>query len=171
MKTWFAKFRISNALDADRPSRSKPERNIAKSPGLRRFAENMAILDDALKNKKPLPTAPASLHSSILRAVRSARAAEANAHNRAELLERLIPASALGLLVLMAALGALNSSKFSEVATPASPSVAIVGSALDTGNQIVSAVPNAAVSPLSDEMAKLKTDLTNAQSYLLASVP
>ena len=52
-----------------------------------------------------------------------------------------------------------------------SSSLAAASSALDLGGKLVREMPDAALSPLSDEMQRLNRDLTNAQKFLLASLP
>ena len=52
-----------------------------------------------------------------------------------------------------------------------SSSLAAASSALDLGGKLVREMPDAALSPLSDEMQRLNRDLTNAQQFLLASLP
>ena len=174
MKTWFIKLRISNALDEGKPLPQSIKRAMANSAELRRFAENTAALDETLKNTRPAPAAPAGLHAAILRAVRSAESVErAESSGWEKFRQRLIPVSALGLLMI---LGLLGTDRFyrqpAVVAPPASSSsFALASTTLETGDELVQAAPTAALAPLSDEMRRLDRDVTNAQNYLLASLP
>jgi len=173
MKTWFLKFRISNALNSRRSLPPDVLRQTSKSAELRRFTENMESVDAALKGEKVAPETPAALHESIMRAVRRAHREEEREFNRGGIWERLIPATVLGLFLALILLDRpLSATRPQATVSPsAAPAAGMVASALDRGNALVSVVPNAAISPLTDEMARLKQDFTNAQSFLLASMP
>lgn len=171
MKTWLTKWRISNALDERKPLPPAVERALAESAELRRFAADAAAVDQTLTKTRPEPTAPASLHASIMRAVHSAESSEHPGWQN--FWPRLIPASALALLILLSIFGVHRFSHPAAVISPVAEtsSLAIASSALETGGNLVRAMPGAALSPLSDEMVRLNRDLTNAQNYLLASLP
>ncbi len=77
MKTWFTKWKISNALDDRQPLPPAVKRAVAQSEELRRFAETAADVDQALKNSRPATETPASLHAAVMRAVRNAGPAPA----------------------------------------------------------------------------------------------
>ena len=171
MKTWLTKWRISNALDKRKPLPPAVERALAESAELRRFAANAAAVDQALAKTRPEPTDPASLHAAIMRAVRSAETSEPSGWQN--FWPRLIPASALTLLILLSVFGVQHFSRPPAATSPVTEtsSLAIASSALETGGNLVRAMPGVALSPLSDEMIRLNRDLTNAQNYLLASLP
>ena len=171
MKSWLTKFRISSAIDERKPLPPTFARAVAQSAELRRFVENMAVLDEALKTARPTPVASASLHAGILRAIQSAEAADTDGWEQFQ--SRLIPASALGLVILIGVFGVVRPYRSLETVSlaPGSPTVAVVSTALETGGEIVRTVPSITVSPLSDELARLNRDVTNAQNYLLASLP
>lgn len=194
MKTWFIKLRISNAFDEGKPLPPSVQRAEANSAELRRFAENTAALDEALKNTRPAPTAPAGLHAAILRAVRSAESAgSAESSGWEKFQQRLIPVSALGLLMILCLLGTDRFycqppvsgtgvppvSLHSEMAPGSethgqdvrATSLALASTTLETGDELLQAAPTATLAPLSDEMRRLDRDVTNAQNYLLASLP
>src|SRR5215471_8344850 len=71
MKFWFKKFRISGALDSRRPVPAAFQETIARDEELRRFADETAAIDDALRHSKPELKTPAGLHLAIMQAVRS----------------------------------------------------------------------------------------------------
>ena len=171
MKTWLTKFRISNALDNRKSLPPAVERAVAQSEELRRFAEIAADLDQALKNSRPVPETSASLHAAIMRAVRTAEPEPA--YDWQKIWPRLIPATALALLVLLGIFGASN--YFRQPAAILQPaelsSLAVASSVLETGGQLIHEMPDAALSPLSDEMQRLNRDLDGAKKFLLASLP
>jgi len=172
LKMWLTKLRISNALDDGKPLPPDVARAVAQSPELRRFAENVGIADESLKEAHSA-AAPDSLHAAIMFAVRSAQAA--GARTRQPLRRHLTPASAVGLLILLC-LGVFVASHFSHspAADPNSAvpsSLSLASTTLETGRDWVHTMPSAALAPLNDEMLRLNRDLTNAQNYLLASLP
>ena len=171
MKTWLTKFRISNALDNRKSLPPAVERAVAQSEELRRFAEIAADLDQALKNSRPVPETSASLHAAIMRAVRAAEPEPA--YDWQKIWPRLIPATALALLVLLGIFGASNYSRQpAAILQPAElSSLAVASSVLETGGQLIREMPDAALSPLSDEMQRLNRDLDGAKKFLLASLP
>ena len=171
MKTWLTKFRISNALDNRKSLPPAVERAVAQSEELRRFAEIAADLDQALKNSRPVPETSASQHAAIMRAVRTAEPEPA--YDWQKIWPRLIPATALALLVLLGIFGASNYSRQpAAILQPAElSSLAVASSVLETGGKLIHEMPDAALSPLSDEMQRLNRDLDGAKKFLLASLP
>ena len=180
MKTWLTKFRISNALDDRKPLSPAVQRALAKSEELRRFAENSAALDQALENSRPEPEAPASLHASILRAVRTAAHRPEDGEWRMKngrgeghppffiFHPRSLVAASIFMLGIFAA---IHFSRHPNTGHIESSSLAAASSALDLGGKLVREMPDAALSPLSDEMQRLNLDLASAQKFLLASLP
>ena len=166
MKTWLTKLKISSAMDARKSVPRAAADAIEGSNELRRFSENAATLEHALTLSKPMPTAPASLHAGIMRAVRSGQTVESSLWRA--LLPRLIPASALGLLVLLVAIGPRWAG---HPAPTGASSLVVASSTLETGGELMRSLPANALSPLSDEMLRLHHDFTNAQDYLMASLP
>ena len=171
MKTWLTKFRISNALDNRKSLPPAVERAVAQSEELRRFAEIAADLDQALKNSRPVPEISASLHAAIMRAVRAAEPEPA--YDWQKIWPRLIPATALALLVLLGIFGASDFSRQpAAILQPAElSSLAVASSVLETGGQLIHEMPDAALSPLNEEMQRLNRDLDGAKNFLLASLP
>jgi len=167
MNTWLTKWRMSNAID-DRGSFPPAVKTaLAQSAELRQFAEDAAALELALTHSRPIPAASPALHASIMRAIRSPEPARACACP--EYRSRLMPAAALALL-LLSAFGAWRLTKRSEVISPAT-SMAVAGTALETGCQLVRAMPDTALSPLTNERLWLDRDLVRAREFLLASLP
>ncbi len=171
MNRWLTKWRISRALDERKPLPLAVERALTESAELGRFAANATAVDQALKKTQSVPKAPDSLHASIMRAVRSTESVED--FGRQISWPRLIPAAALTAVMILSVLGVLRYSHPPvKISPPAEESsLAIASSALETGNCLVRTVPEAALSPLSDEILRLNRDLTNAQNYLLATLP
>ena len=171
MKTWLTKFRISNALDNRKSLPPAVESAVAQSEEVRRFAEIAADLDQALKNSRPAPQTAAPLHAAIMRAVWAAEPEPADDWQK--IWPRLIPATTLALLVLLGIFGASNF--FRHPATILQPaelsSLAVASSVMETGGKLVREMPDAALSPLSEEMQRLNLDLASAQKFLLASLP
>jgi hypothetical protein len=171
MMNWLTKLKISMALDERRPLPRRVVRAVERSPEVRRFAENAAKLDKELKNTQPVTEPPAALHASILRAVRSDGSPAESAGEK--FFSRLIPISALGLVLLLGVLSGnfLAHRPATGPVTNELPSLGVASSTLDVGGELVQAGPSAVLAPLSDEMLRLNRDLTNAQNYLLASLP
>ena len=171
MKTWLTKFKISNALDDRKPLSPAIQRAMAQSEDLRGFAEKSVALDQALKNSRPAPEASASLHASILRAVRAAEPTPVFSWQI--FWPRLIPVSALAVLVFIGVFAANNFSRHPDAGSKhvESSSMAAASSALELGGTLMREMPDAALSPLSEEMQRLNLDLASAQKFLLASLP
>jgi hypothetical protein len=89
MKAWFAKMRISAALDSGRRPTARSQGKTTVSDELSGFEKEMAELDRALKQTVPKPHAPPSLHSSIMRAVRAVERPGAGARFPCRLSPRL----------------------------------------------------------------------------------
>ena len=168
MREWFAKMRISAALDGGRTPAAWPQRTTSVSDELRDFDREMAALDRALRRTAPRPHGPPSLHSSIMRAVRQA-ARPAVKTWRAWAFLRWVPAPVVGALGLMIVLSAARGPARPTV--QATQSLAVATTALKAGGEMARAVPSAVVSPLTDELTKLNRDLDNTAQFLLASLP
>jgi len=168
MNTWLTKWRISNAMD-DRGSFPPAVKiALAQSAELRQFAADAAALELALTHARPGPATSPALHASIMRAVQFAEPVRSFAWP--EYRSRLMPAAALALLLLLSMFSVWRFTKPSEVIAPSS-SMAVAGTALDTGCQLVRAMPDTALSPLTNERQWLDRDLVSAQEFLLASLP
>lgn len=171
MNTWLTKWRMSNAIDDCGSFPPAVKTALAQSAELRQFAEDAAALELALTNSRPVPARSPALHAAIMRAIQSAEPARACAWP--EYRSRLIPAAALALLLLLGVFGAGRFTKRSEVISPPgnSTAIAVAGTALETGCQLVRAMPDAALSPLNNERLWLDRDLASAQEFLLANLP
>jgi len=171
MRSWLKKFEISNALNDRKPFSPAVDQAIARSAEVRRFAENSTSLDRALRSQLPKPEASASLHASIMGAVRAARRAPAAESQPGW--PRWIPVSGLALLVVLGVSLAIRfSPNAGSQAGPAdSHTFAAAGSALELGGSLMREAPAAAISPLSDEMARLDRDLASTEQFLLATLP
>jgi hypothetical protein len=167
MKTWFAKIRISAALDESRqPGGSRPA-GISRSNELRAFGQEMAALDRALKDASPKPRAPASLHGSIMRAVQAGQP-PAVAQRPLALLRWLTAPAAVAIALLLIWQAQRHPARPAPTATQ---SLATAASALDMSRQMTRVVPSAVLGPLSEELERLNRDLDNTAKFLLASLP
>jgi hypothetical protein len=170
MKNWLTKLKISHALDQRKPLPPAAQQAIARSTDLRQFTENVLAVDRALTKTISVP-APENLHAHIMRAVRSAESVPDTGWKIWP--ARLVPASALALLLCLTVFGMVRSSRppASATAPDKSASLAFASATLDAGSAWVRAAPQAALEPLTTEMRGLNHDLENAQNYLLAAVP
>jgi len=165
MNAWFAKFRISAALDGAKPLSASLRRRIAASEDLGRFAALCAALDRALKQSPPEPGAPPSLHSSILAAVRAAARPGLAAL-------RWAPAAGLGLCLALILAGAWwPRHRPAQPPGPIAQALAAPSAALDLGGQMTRAMPAAVLAPLSEELDRLNRDLDHTAQFLLANLP
>jgi len=140
MKAWFAKMRISAALDGGRRPAAWPQRKTSVSDELSGFEQEMAELDRALKHTAPKPHASPGLHSSIMRAVQAAELPGARARGELSFL-RWLPVPVVAALALMviwhAALG--------PVRLPAqhTEQLSAATTVLQVGGEMARAVPSA----------------------------
>jgi len=181
MKTLFAKFRISTALDLRRPTGELARGGLAGSEELRRFGEDVASLDQALKKATPARSVPPQLHGSIMDAIRDTeRMATADlsvgaissrggalrrmlAHGRSPLAAGAF-AGAVGILLCWIALR--------PSAPPVRPmSLAAASTAVDLGSQMPQVVPSDVIAPLSDELDRIESDCNGGVQAVLASMP
>ena len=171
MKTWLAKFRISIALDDQKPVPPSVKRATAQSETLRRFADDSARLDRALKNSKPETEVPEGLHNSIMQAVRSAESAPVFGWGK--IWPRLIPTSAIAAFVALAIFAINRSSNELNVVSQSANSSALAdaSSAVEISGRLMRDIPDAALSSLNDEMVRLNRDLIVAQECLVACLP
>lgn len=171
MKTWLAKFRISIALDDQTPVPPSVKRATAQSETLRRFADDSAILDRALKNSSPEIEAPEDLHDSIMQAVRSAEPAPVFGWEK--IWPRLIPASALAAFVALAIFATNRSSNELNVVSQSAKSSALAdaSSVVEVSGKLMRNIPDAAISSLNDEMVRLNQDMIVARECLVACLP
>jgi hypothetical protein len=161
MKSWLAKFRISAALDAGEPLPKSLRRAIATDPDLERFTRRTESLGRFLR--KP-PLAEASMHDSIMRAVRAA-ARQEQPRRAPALAWWLGSASAAALAVVCFWMGTHRS------APPGGKSLDGAVMVLEMGEQMPKTMPSLVMAPLSDEWARVDHQLQNTTDVLLASFP
>jgi len=168
MRLWFAKVRISAALDAGKQPSAWLRRRVSGSEELRGFEQELTALDRALRRTAPETKAPASLHCSIMQAVGGAANGPAAAR-RERGIPHWAPVPVFALIVVLAAWWVLHS----PVRQPAqdTQSLAAVTTALEMGGQMARTMPSAVVAPLSVELERLNLDLDNTAQFLLASLP
>jgi hypothetical protein len=168
MKAWFAKMRISAALDGGRRPAAWRQRKTSVWDELSGFEQEMAALDRALKQSAPKPHAPPSLHNSIMRAVRAAERPGARARGELSFL-RWLPVPVIAALAFMMVSHAARG----PVRLPAqhTEQLSVPITALQVGGEMARAVPSAVVNPLADELKNLNRDLDNTAQFLLASLP
>jgi hypothetical protein len=167
MKAWFTKLRISAALDAGRKPSASLRRSINSSGQLQCFEEELAELDQALKQTPSKLPVPPALHRSIMQAVRQAECPHAAPPGLVFL--RWVAAPLAVTLALLAVWLSLRGP-----AVPSSrgtQSLAEATSALELGGQLVQTAPAVVVAPLSCELERLNQDLDNTAHFLLASLP
>lgn len=170
MKSWLLKFKISNALNEGRPLPPELAKTVASSKTARDFAESASTLARALKNQALQCEVPSSLHQSIMRTVR----AESRSQNAAPVFwPRWIPVSSFACLVVLAFVIAVHNSNIPPASVTQSEARAIyvADSALEFGGNIVRQAPDAAISPLEDEMQAMHHDLDRTKDFLIASLP
>jgi hypothetical protein len=167
MKSWFAKLRISAALDGRRKLPARWVERPGRSHELHDFEQEIVALDHALKMTAPEPQAPDWLHRSIMRAVQVAER-PAEAQPRLGVLCRLA-APALALVALLAAWQAVRGPV--RPTMQATQSLTAAAGALEMSGQMTRLVPSAVVAPLSEELGRLNCDLDNTAKFLLASLP
>ncbi len=166
MKTWFAKFRISSALDTGRPVPESVRCALVGSDELRGFERSVANLDQALREARPESPTPARLHNSIMNAVRAAEPPVTA--RRPALALRWLAASSLAAVVVIAAswIGLRPSPQ------PVRPSsLAMASTAVEVSSQAPQVVPEAMIAPLSDELERVESDCDGGFQTVLASLP
>lgn len=168
MKSWFAKFRISAAMDSGQELEAGSQRRTSVSDELRGFEQEMAALDGALKQTAPRSQAPPSLHGSIMRAVRAAEHPGAEARRGLTFL-RWLPVPVVALLALLVVWHVARGPV--RVPVQDTQSLTVATTALEMGGQMARAVPSAVVSPLAEELEKVNRDLDSTAQFILANLP
>jgi len=167
MKSWFTKSRISAALDAHPQPSAWLRRRLSRPAELSGLEQEMMALDRDLRQTAPTAEAPASLHRSIMQAVRASQRPAAAQRQPSAL--RWLPAPVLAVMLLLVAVWALHSPVRQPPANK--QTLAAATTALQVGDQMVRAMPSAVVAPLSDELERITRDLDNTAQFLLASLP
>ena len=168
---WFAKFRISAALDSRKPLPPSLRNAIGQSSELQSFEKDTAALGRALEAAPPSAAEPPpGLHQAIMRAVRSGASSHVPA--REPLLRHWLPASAAAAMMLFAAWLALRPAPDSPMgsltqAEALKPALAV----LEFGTRMTPRMSSEMVAPLAAEWERLSRDLDRTQEFLLASLP
>jgi ferric-dicitrate binding protein FerR (iron transport regulator) len=161
MKSWLAKFRISSALDAGEPLPKSLRRAIAADPELELFTRRTERLGRSLRRP---PLAEASMHDSIMRAVRDA--AHQRQPRRAPRVGWLaVSASAAALAVVCFLMG------IHRPVQPGGKSLDGAVMVLEMSETMPETMPSMVMAPLSDEWARVDHQLQNTREVLLASFP
>jgi hypothetical protein len=160
MKSWFSKYKISAALDADKPMPESLRQTISADPELQRFARQADALGRALRNSPP--PAPA-LHDPIMRAVRASRREQVR---RAPVASWRMASSALAALALVGLWVA-----FHHPAPARGQSLDTPAMVLDLSEAMPCAMPSVLMAPLSNEWVQVDRDIQNTTQVLLASLP
>jgi hypothetical protein len=164
MKSWFARFRISNALDTGNPLPPRLRRRLERDPELRAFAEAAARLERGL-SQPAQPELPPFAHNAIMRAVEAAQPeAQPNILVRVEWL----PVAGFAVLLL---LGVWWLGRPALRPVPQAASLESATTALVTGQQMAQDLPATVVAPLTDEWRRLGLDWDNTAQFLLSSLP
>ncbi len=135
----------------------------------RRFAGECQRLELALKTERPKVEFPESLHTDIMRAVRVSSRASAREPQIYWPYWRV----AAAVTVLVAVLMGLHFHPLAPAVPKSSElsSLAMAGSALDLGRDMVREAPAKMLSPLARETEYLNHDLDSAGQFLIASLP
>ena len=168
---WFAKFKISTALDRGQPMSQGLRNAIGRSKELHRFEQKALLVERALRAAPPsVPEPPSGLHHGIMRAVQVG-AAQASPSSEPRL-RHWLPASAVAVLVLCAAWWVLRPASVSSTNSASQRNgLAPAAAALELGQQVTQRMPAEMVAPLSEEWQCLNVDFDRAQQFLLASLP
>jgi hypothetical protein len=163
--------KTSNASGGCEPFRDPVESGIPRSEAPRRSPDAHSAWEHALKSHLPKPEASASLHASIMRAVRASKR-PAPAENRPAW-PRWVPVPSLALLAILGVWLVVQSSTHpvARVQPANARTLASTSSTLELGGSLMSQAPAAAMSPLNDEMERLGRDLADAKKFILSSVP
>ena len=161
MKSWLAKFRISIALDADKPLPESLRQKIAANPELKRFARRTQSLGAVLRGVPPSDACTARFHHARHQVRGGARQ------------PRRAPASSwLAASAAVAALTAMCLWLASHRQTPPGPrSLDGPAMVLEMSENLPGAMPSIVMAPLSNEWARVDRDVQATTQVLLASLP
>ena len=167
MKSWFAKFRISAALD-EKSVGDERRTLAAPTDDLQQFEQKLARLDSALRATRPQAELPPFLHARIMRTVELA--AQPAAVGPRAMWPRWAFAPALALLVAFG-LWAGWHSRHPGPKVAGAQSLVWVSTVLDARDQLAGSLPDALVAPLSQELENVHQDAGNTARFLLATLP
>jgi hypothetical protein len=167
MKAFFAKLKISNALDSGKRLPVGRNRETGRGENIEEFAVRISQLDEELKKSVPQLNPPEALHASIMQSV-------CKAHSSQQTSEpiglRWLPASAVAAVLVFGICWSLQSSRPVPIHEMDEQAFDAAATALEMGNKI-GTVPSMAVEPVSDELDRLNQDISNTAQFVLASIP
>lgn len=164
MKSWIAKFRISNALDTRQTPPRWVQRQAASSGELQRYEKDCAALETALRQGVPQCDPPAELHRAVVSALRASQPPATPAPVLWWLRSRLAPAALLA-VALLAGIWLVKRPVSEPRTTAAVPPVTL---AFDGQLELLHSDVTA---PLTEELARLDSDLDHTTQFLLANLP
>jgi len=167
MKLW-TKFRISNALDKEGVSDSLLEK-IEATAETRDFSRQMGNLDRALRDQPPLPSAPDTLHQSIMRAVRDS-GRETHAPRRTSIIW-ISSAAAAAAAICIWIIARPTPQSPPPIASQGEQTLAAAQRAWDMSKEVSRTMPAAVVGPLSNELASVDQDVRDTTKFILATLP
>ena len=170
MKKLLTKFRLSNALD-DKPCESLPDHlreAVDASADLKDFSKKTSTLDRALRRHPNVPQIDASLHDSIMRAI---RLSAAGSSPEPPWLRFGLATGTAGLAIAAIAifLAVRPATSGSSVKTHAQ-SFAAAQVVIDMGDQLPRSVPSV-VSLLTNELACVDHDIQDTTKFVMAMLP
>ena len=171
MKSWSTKLRIFFALDSDKPLPPGLRKRVNRNDGPGGIVESSDKLHRALHAARPKTDAPPFLHKSIMRAIETSRPVE---DSRPAILRWLpVPAMALaGLLILGLVWFFLRPTPpKAKVGSPSPQTLTQATLVLESGENMAVTMPDALLTPLSEELQRLNRDLDRTGQLLLASLP
>lgn len=174
MKTWYAKFKISSALDETKPATLE---QTATSPELLRFEASLRRLDGELRDSRPSAVVPEGLHASVMRAVRevSRKQTAGDQPRRASFKLAWLWAPALAVLLgglfAWSVLRPRGVDNQPVIVAEITPSLAAAAAAsLDLSESVARVVP-AALAPLQQELELAHRDMHKASELIFAALP
>lgn len=158
MKTWLAKFRVSNSYDNGLGPGGSVTAKLACTQA-QEFQAQVAELDRSLRGGPRPGQPPLGLHQSIMAAIgdpRQVRVPPNHAH-------RWIAAGACLSVAILVLWGVVHSTMSHLAPSPFRLSPKL--------NREVAALPSAAMAPLSTELDSINLDLKKTTQFLLSSIP
>ncbi len=168
MKKFFAKFRISSAMDAGEGVPDKLRRGANRSSDVGDFLERAEMVNRALKREKVSQDVPAGLHGSIMRAV--AQSGQ-DAPEPRILMPRWLPAMGVAMMLVFALLWGLRLNHQSSQRAASVETLAAATEALNISKEFARTIPAKVVAPVSGELAKINQDVDATAKFLVASIP
>jgi hypothetical protein len=144
-----------------------------KSP-FAKFRNSDESLESALRESAPKTQFPATLHDSIMRAVRPVHREERTQVSSVAIFQRFakirwLPITGIAGLVLLGVLISIHNRPEQTTSDP--QTLSQISAAFSASQEIVDALPSVTVGPLSDELDKVNQDLDRTAEFLLATLP